>query len=151
MAEALENNQVLIDGGYHLIGDDAYKTSHTLVTPWAGKNADSAKSCYNYYHSAARVTIERAFGMRPGFEPVTLGKSVQKCAQDRDSNPDHFEKILQHGGLEPRENTKSGLAGIRTCGESESMPYGRPCTRFTLLGLRSTRVHLTVVEHRGLS
>ena len=63
MADELENHQDLKDRGYHIIGDDAYKTSHTLATPWAGKNSEPAKTCYNYYHSAARVTIERAFAL----------------------------------------------------------------------------------------
>ena len=58
MADELENHQDLKDRGYHIIGDDAYKTSHTLATPWAGKNSEPAKTCYNYYHSAARVTID---------------------------------------------------------------------------------------------
>ena len=54
----------LVIEGYHLVGDEAYSTAHTLSTPWTGRSAkgDAGRLAYNYYHSSARITIERAFG-----------------------------------------------------------------------------------------
>ena len=54
----------LVSRGYHLVGDEAYSTDHTLSTPWSGRSAkgDAGRMAYNYYHSSARITIERAFG-----------------------------------------------------------------------------------------
>jgi hypothetical protein len=50
--------------GLHLIGDDAYACSHTLVTPWPGTfSADAPELAYNELHASLRSSIERAFGM----------------------------------------------------------------------------------------
>ena len=57
-------NSMLMRYGYYLIGDDAYRTSHTLAAPWPGKwGADSPQCCYNYNHSSARIAVEQTFGM----------------------------------------------------------------------------------------
>ena len=55
---------MLVSNGYHLVGDEAYTAGHTLSTPWTGRACHGIPSrlAYNYYHSAARITIERAFG-----------------------------------------------------------------------------------------
>ena len=62
-----KTNAMLRLGGYHLIGDDAYMACHVLATPWPGrfddkKDGESAKLCYNYWHSCARMSIEQTFG-----------------------------------------------------------------------------------------
>lgn len=53
--------------GYHLIGDEAYTAGATFATPWSSRSCKDPASreerlAYNYYHSAARITIERTFG-----------------------------------------------------------------------------------------
>lgn len=51
-------------GGYHLVGDDAYTDSETMLTPVpGGPAAGSAEDDYNYYQSLTRQSVERAFGM----------------------------------------------------------------------------------------
>lgn len=57
-------NNMLKRRGFYLIGDDAYRCSHTLAAPWPGKwGADSPQCAYNYHHSSARMAIEQTFGM----------------------------------------------------------------------------------------
>ena len=52
--------------GYHLVGDEAYTAGATLATPWSGRSCEGearqSRLAYNYYHSSARITIERTFG-----------------------------------------------------------------------------------------
>jgi hypothetical protein len=52
--------------GYHMVGDEAYTASHTLATPWPARTCKGehleSRMAYNYYHSSARITIERTFG-----------------------------------------------------------------------------------------
>lgn len=49
---------------YHLIGDDAYACDHLMVTPWPGHfGPNDPKLAYNFVHSSARMSVERAFGM----------------------------------------------------------------------------------------
>ena len=52
--------------GLHLVGDEAYTAGATMATPWSGRSCTgdsrTARLAYNYYHSAARITIERTFG-----------------------------------------------------------------------------------------
>lgn len=50
-----------------IAGDEAYSAAHTLATPWTSRSCQTpetraARLAYNYYHSSARITIERAFG-----------------------------------------------------------------------------------------
>ena len=52
--------------GYYMVGDEAYTVSPTLAGPWPARTCKDenrdARLAYNYYHSAARITIERTFG-----------------------------------------------------------------------------------------
>lgn len=49
---------------YHLIGDDAYACTHLMATPWPGHfGPNDPKLAYNFVHSSARMSVERAFGM----------------------------------------------------------------------------------------
>ncbi len=50
--------------GQYIIGDDAYAgVSDYVVTPYKGRSLPPAQDAFNYYHSNARVCVERAFGM----------------------------------------------------------------------------------------
>lgn len=50
--------------GHFIIGDDAYAgVSDYVLTPYKGSSLAQDKDAYNYYHSNARVCVERAFGM----------------------------------------------------------------------------------------
>ena len=74
---------------------------------------------------------------RPGFEPVTLEKVLKSVPKTGIRTQTTSKIFCNMADSNLGKTQKSGLAGIRTGGESESMPYGRPCTRFTLLGLRT--------------
>ena len=65
-----ERYDQLVMAEHYLVGDEAYTTGETLATPWTARACRAASSArmadarmaYNYYHSAARITVERAFG-----------------------------------------------------------------------------------------
>ena len=46
-----------------IAGDDAYKASGTVVTPYPGARLHVYHRSFNYYHSRMRMTIERSFGV----------------------------------------------------------------------------------------
>ena len=46
-----------------VIGDEAFVTSDQLWTPWSGHSLDEWKDAFNYYLSAMRQCIERAFAL----------------------------------------------------------------------------------------
>ncbi|CDF36756.1 unnamed protein product [Chondrus crispus] len=48
---------------YWVAADDAYTCSERLLTPWPGRGLSTAKDCFNYWQSSARIFIEQAFGM----------------------------------------------------------------------------------------
>ena len=51
---------------YYLVGDAAYPSSNTLLTPIPTSPANmdfSADDSFNFYQSQLRITIERAFGV----------------------------------------------------------------------------------------
>ena len=48
---------------YWVAADDAYTCSERLLTPWPGRKLSTAKDCFNYWQSSARIFIEQAFGM----------------------------------------------------------------------------------------
>lgn len=50
-------------GEHFLIGDNAYPLRSFLLHPWKGVQVGSAADSFNYYLSAARSSIERAFGI----------------------------------------------------------------------------------------
>jgi hypothetical protein len=64
MALGGDKHSSLVEGEYHLVGDEAYAATHTMSVPWTARSCDEhpARLAYNYYQSAARITIERAFG-----------------------------------------------------------------------------------------
>ena len=46
-----------------IAGDDAYKGSGQIVTPYPGGARTEDKRAVNFYHSRTRMHIERAFGV----------------------------------------------------------------------------------------
>ena len=66
MATGGEHYEKLKALGLHLVGDEAYTAGATLATPWSGRSCvgddRDSRLAYNYYHSSARITIERTFG-----------------------------------------------------------------------------------------
>ena len=46
-----------------IVGDEAYRASNVMLTPWSGRNLPVAKDAFNFYQSRMRITIECAFGM----------------------------------------------------------------------------------------
>ena len=46
-----------------IAGDDAYKGSGQVVTPYPGTSLSEDKRAFNFYHSRTRMHIERAFGV----------------------------------------------------------------------------------------
>ena len=45
------------------MGDEAYKASDWLLTPWPGQRLDVYKDAYNFWQSRMRINIECSFGM----------------------------------------------------------------------------------------
>ena len=52
--------------GYYGVGDEAFMCTDTLLTPWSGRGLDRNKDSFNFFLSAMRQWIERAFGMFVG-------------------------------------------------------------------------------------
>lgn len=48
---------------YFFAGDAAYPSGESLIVPVAGAAKDTPEDNFNYFHSAYRCTIERAFGV----------------------------------------------------------------------------------------
>jgi len=48
---------------FWLAGDEAYKGSGQVVTPYPGANLSQDRRSFNFYHSRTRIHIERAFGV----------------------------------------------------------------------------------------
>ena len=52
---------------FHVVADEAYSATPTVATPWPGRMCTGeerdCRVAYNYYHSAARITVERSFGL----------------------------------------------------------------------------------------
>ena len=53
----------LLPPEYYIIGDEAFKTTQQLLTPWSGTGLSEAKDSFNYHLSRMRCTIERSFGL----------------------------------------------------------------------------------------
>ena len=47
---------------YFGVGDDAYENCEFFLTPWPGRNLESAKDVFNYFQSRARIVVECSFG-----------------------------------------------------------------------------------------
>lgn len=69
-----------------IAADAAYICSNRVLTPWPGKSLSTAKDCFNYWLSSARIHIEQAFGVLVGrwgilwkTLRVSLGKASQVC------------------------------------------------------------------------
>jgi hypothetical protein len=48
--------------GYYGVGDEAFANCDTLLCPWSGRSLTLEKDAFNFYLSAMRQCIERAFG-----------------------------------------------------------------------------------------
>ena len=48
---------------YFIVGDAAYKLLPALITPYIGKNLESAEDNFNFFQSQLRITVERSFGL----------------------------------------------------------------------------------------
>eukprot|EP00951_Prasinocladus_malaysianus_P018090 scaffold143736_cov17-Prasinocladus_malaysianus.AAC.1 len=48
---------------FFIIGDEAYKSSGHVATPYPGCNLDEDKDAFNFYHSRTRMIVEQAFGL----------------------------------------------------------------------------------------
>eukprot|EP00951_Prasinocladus_malaysianus_P004139 scaffold29253_cov31-Prasinocladus_malaysianus.AAC.2 len=48
---------------FFIIGDEAYKSSGHVATPYPGCDLDQEKDAFNFYHSRTRMTVEQAFGL----------------------------------------------------------------------------------------
>ena len=59
----VDHAAALAKRGHFIVGDDAYAASFTMVTPYAGRQSDVARDCFNYWQSSARTAIEQSFGM----------------------------------------------------------------------------------------
>ena len=47
---------------YFIVGDEAYRSSNSLLTPFSGKNLPRDKDSFNFYQSRMRIHIECTFG-----------------------------------------------------------------------------------------
>jgi DDE superfamily endonuclease len=52
--------------GYWIAADDAYVCGKSVITPHSGRCLSTAKDCFNYFQSSARIRIELAFGQLVG-------------------------------------------------------------------------------------
>lgn len=64
IGKALENGDIKLSIGHHLLGDSAYPLLPYLLTPHRdnGFLSDKEKK-FNYLHSSMRVSIEQSFGI----------------------------------------------------------------------------------------
>ncbi len=58
----LNNYHVLVEKGFHFIGDSAYALKSFLHTPYDNAPHGSAQDRYNFFHSSARNIVECTFG-----------------------------------------------------------------------------------------
>ena len=58
----LNNYHVLIEKGFHFIGDSAYALKSFLHTPYDNAPHGSSEDTYNFFHSSARIIVECTFG-----------------------------------------------------------------------------------------
>ena len=53
-----------LPNGFHVLGDNAYMLSPTLLIPYSGKEKqNSSKDAFNFFLSQLRIRIEQAFGL----------------------------------------------------------------------------------------
>jgi len=50
----------LLISGYYILGDDAYRGTSQMLTPYIG-NVSSEESVFSFYHSSIRMCIECSF------------------------------------------------------------------------------------------
>ena len=58
----LNNYHVLVEKGFHFIGDSAYALKSFLHTPYDNACHGSPEDNYNFFHSSARIIVECTFG-----------------------------------------------------------------------------------------
>lgn len=58
----LDNYLVLVEKGYHFIGDSAYAIKSFLHTPYDNAAHSSDEDNYNFFHSSSRIIVECCFG-----------------------------------------------------------------------------------------
>eukprot|EP00475_Leptophrys_vorax_P022345 TRINITY_DN303_c0_g2_i5.p1 TRINITY_DN303_c0_g2~~TRINITY_DN303_c0_g2_i5.p1 ORF type:complete len:441 (-),score=60.18 TRINITY_DN303_c0_g2_i5:83-1405(-) len=100
----------LIPAGSHCLGDSGYFLREYLLIPYDNVyDADAVDSSeeryFNYKHSCARITVERAFGILKGrfrilktqmmFEPVKCSRIIMACMI--------MHNFIMLRGLEPEE------------------------------------------------
>ena len=85
--QGCEGGRILLDTsstklpiGFYGVGDEAFVCTDVLLTPWSGRGLSRDKDSFNFFLSAMRQCIERAFGMfvaRWGIfrRPLTCGAS----------------------------------------------------------------------------
>ena len=59
----LETSDIKLLSGFYGIGDEAFVCTDVLLTPWSGRGLSRDKDNFNFYLSAMRQCIERAFGV----------------------------------------------------------------------------------------
>jgi hypothetical protein len=58
----IDNYHVLVDKGFHFIGDSAYAIKSFLHPPYDNAAHASAEDNFNFFHSSARIIVECTFG-----------------------------------------------------------------------------------------
>ena len=101
---------------HHILGDPAYELSTWLLTPYDG-SLQHAQQQYNTLHSAARMSVERAFGVMkqrfPRLRGIKVGRALKKGSKDRkwdmiwNTITAYFvlhNMLLEESGYAPSEN-----------------------------------------------
>ena len=74
----LDTSTIKLPANFYGVGDEAFVCTDVLLTPWSGRGLSRDKDSFNFFLSAMRQCIERAFGVFMGRwgifrRPLTFG------------------------------------------------------------------------------
>ena len=130
---------------FFIVGDEAYRSSNYMLTPWSGRNLPVDKDAFKFYQNRMRINIECAFG----FLVQRWGTVEAPSNQDTQGPPaDHGVAGAQqhcHSGWSPGRSLVSAHRAFpnESCRNanvviSPPSEYSRPKKRFGIVNNTTT-------------
>lgn len=121
---------------YHIVGDDAFPLSLTMMKPYPHRNLEKEKRIFNYRLSRARRVVENAFGILANRWRVFL--TTIKLDPDRVTDVILAACCLHNYLVEKNKHSYTSAADIENCDHTITAGTWRSNTCLTRLNQFST-------------